>query len=155
MNSTKRLRNHLHLHHPHLSNKSAGTEVGEGTPLLTNPISISTAMPEPDRPTHTRFINKSFTNAIQGEPTPTPPNRIPLLLDDEQMEMIRNLNTLPLERVITFWPWCWNTHAMLVVRYVLFPSFSLLAACLFLSSPSAISYQSTISTSTSISMFDG
>jgi hypothetical protein len=99
-NRTKRLRNYLHLHHHHSHSK-------ERTPLLTSTLN--------SRPSHIRFDSSS--NPIP-DTQEIPANRIPLLLDPEQVTMIHNLNQLPLERVITFWPWCWNTHAMLVVRSV-------------------------------------
>jgi hypothetical protein len=102
MNSTKRLRNYLHLHHHH------HTHSKERTPLLASTSDSA-------RPSHIRFDSSS--NPIP-DTQDVPANRIPLLLDPEQVMMIHNLNQLPLERVITFWPWCWNTHAMLVVRYV-------------------------------------
>ena len=102
MNRTKRLRNHLHLHHHHHSHSE------EHTPLLTSSSNSA-------RPSHIRF--DSSANPIP-DAQEIPVNRIPLLLDPEQVTMIHNLNQLPLEKVITFWPWCWNTHAMLVVRYV-------------------------------------
>ena len=101
MNRTKRLRNHLHLHHHHSHSK-------ERTPLLTSSSNSA-------RPSHIRFDSSSNPVLDTQE---MPANRIPLLLDPEQVIMIHNLNQLPLEKVITFWPWCWNTHAMLVVRYV-------------------------------------
>lgn len=114
MYRTKRLRDHLHLHHHHHHHKhSAGSR--EDTPLLNvSSTSTSRSNQEVARPSHIRF--NSSSNPIP--PSEIPNNRIPLLLDPEQVTMIHNLNTLHLERVLTFWPWCWNTHAMLVVRYV-------------------------------------
>jgi len=118
-NRTKRLRNYLHLHHHHHSHSHSE----ERTPLLTASTSDSA------RPSHVRFDSSS--NPIP-DTQEVPANRIPLLLDSEQVTMIRNLNRLPLEKVITFWPWCWNTHAMLVVRYVFLSPLSRLALRLVL-----------------------
>jgi hypothetical protein len=114
----------------------------ESIPHLTAPILASSGSRSGTTPQNSTSSTSTNTSTRTSTPTPTPPsattptksnsqstntgaglmNRIPLLLDPEQAQMIDQLNShLPqMERVVTWWPWCWNTHAMLIVRWVRF-----------------------------------
>lgn len=117
---TKRLRLH------DKAQQAVNEGLGETAPLLSEAASAIGSRSGARKGSRSRNVSRSSTlTPRSGTSTPVlsfdgkvPPSKVPHLVSDKQHAMIDNLTKgLPqLERLIAWFPWVYNSHAMLVVR---------------------------------------